>query len=62
MLDFISKRTMQNVKKKKNFSDGVASHYRKKKNFIILCKHKTDFGIEAEWDRVFVLAWQHVQI
>jgi hypothetical protein len=34
---------------KKNYSFvGAASHYKNKKNFINLCSHETDFGIEAE--------------
>ena len=31
------------------FSDGAASQYKNRKNFLNLCHHKADFGIEAEW-------------
>ncbi len=31
------------------FSDGAASQYKNRKNFVNLCKHETDFGIKAEW-------------
>jgi hypothetical protein len=32
------------------FSDGCAGQYKNCKNFINLCHHKEDFGIEAEWN------------
>ena len=31
------------------FSDGAASQYKNRKNFINLCHHEEDFGISAEW-------------
>ncbi len=31
------------------FSDGAASQYKNRKNFINLCYHEEDFGISAEW-------------
>lgn len=31
------------------FSDGAASQYKNRKNFLNLCCHKTDFAISAEW-------------
>ena len=31
------------------FSDGAASQYKNGKNFLNLCNHKDDFGVEAEW-------------
>ena len=31
------------------FSDGAASQYKNHKNFLNLCNHQADFGIEAEW-------------
>ena len=37
------------IKKFIYFSDGAASQYKNKKNFINLCHHKTDFNLEAEW-------------
>ena len=31
------------------FSDGAASQYKNRKNFINLCFHEVDFGVPAEW-------------
>ena len=31
------------------FSDGAASQYKNRKNFLNLCYHQDDFGIPAEW-------------
>ena len=31
------------------FSDGAASQYKNRKNFINLCHHQADFGLRAEW-------------
>ena len=31
------------------FSDGAASQYKNRKNFINLCSHQADFGVPAEW-------------
>ena len=31
------------------FSDGAASQYKNCKNFINICNHEADFGIQAEW-------------
>ena len=31
------------------FSDGAASQYKNRKNFINLCHHEEDFGIPAQW-------------
>jgi hypothetical protein len=31
------------------FSDGIALQYKNRKNFINLCYHKNDFGMDAEW-------------
>ena len=30
------------------FSDGAASQYKNRKNFVNLCLHKDDFGLSAE--------------
>ena len=38
------------LKKTIYFSDGAASQYKSRKNFINLCLHKDDFGISAEWN------------
>lgn len=37
------------VKKIIFFSDGAASQYKNKKNFLNLCMFKKEFGIDAEW-------------
>ena len=31
------------------FSDGAASQYKNRKNFVNLCHHQADFGFPAEW-------------
>lgn len=31
------------------FSDGAASQYKNRKNFVNLCLHEEDFGLKAEW-------------
>ena len=31
------------------FSDGCTGQYKNYKNFLNLCLHRDDFGIEAEW-------------
>ena len=31
------------------FSDGAASQYKNRKNFVNLCSHEADFGMKAEW-------------
>ncbi len=31
------------------FSDGAASQYKNRKNFLNLCYHQADFGIPAQW-------------
>lgn len=43
------KATIGNVSKIFYFSDGAASQYKNRKNFINLCHHHGDFGVEAEW-------------
>lgn len=37
------------IKKLIYFSDGAASQYKNKKNFINMCFHKEDFGLDVEW-------------
>ena len=37
------------ISKIKYFSDGAASQYKNRKNFVNLCSHEADFGIKAEW-------------
>ena len=39
----------QMIKKMIYFSDGAASQYKNRKNFLNLCHHKEDFGLSAEW-------------
>ena len=31
------------------FSDGAASQYKNRKNFLNLCHHEEDFGVKPEW-------------
>ena len=37
------------VKKLFYFSDGCEGQYKNYKNFMNLCLHKQDFGLDAEW-------------
>ena len=44
------KRSLPSVPQKiYYFSDGAASQYKNRKNFINLCHHRENFGISAEW-------------
>lgn len=47
-IDYIKNKYPQ-FKKIHYFSDGSAAQYKNKKNFINICHHKDDFGLEAEW-------------
>ena len=40
----------KNIKKIYYFTDGAASQYKNKYNFINLLKHREDFGISAQWN------------
>lgn len=40
----------ENVNKLFYFSDGAGSQYKNKYNFKNVCMHKTDFGVDAEWN------------
>ena len=46
LLDFLKKFSICKVF---YFSDGAASLYKNRKNFINLCHHEADFGVPAEW-------------
>ena len=43
------KEKYSNITKLHYFSDGCAGQYKNYKNFINLCLHKEDFGLDAEW-------------
>jgi hypothetical protein len=43
------KENVPNSSKAYYFSDGASAQYKNKYNFINLCHHNTDFGINAEW-------------
>ena len=49
--NILEKFLLERVHPKKTicFSDGAASQYKNRKNFINLCLHEDDFGISAEW-------------
>jgi len=49
LIDFLKTALPFNPKKIFYYSDGAASQYKNRKNFVNLCNHKADFGIEAEW-------------
>lgn len=44
-----AKHGEEKIKKIVYFSDGAASQYKNKSNFINLVHHKKDFNIDAEW-------------
>ena len=45
----ILKETMPTINKVEYFSDGCAAQYKNYKNMLNLCRHKSDFGIDAIW-------------
>ena len=44
------KKYIPKISKIEYFSDGCAAQYKNKYNFINLCKHKDDFGLDAKWN------------
>lgn len=44
------KESLPHITKLIYFSDGAASQYKNYKNFTNLCHHKSDHGLEAEWN------------
>ena len=49
LLSFLKETLPCKPKKIIYFSDGAASQYKNRKNFLNLCHHENDFGIKAEW-------------
>ena len=49
LIDFLKTILGCTPKKLYYFSDGAASQYKNRKNFLNLCYHKDDFGMFAEW-------------
>lgn len=49
LIEFLKSRFKSLPLKIFYFSDGAAAQYKNRKNFLNLCYHKTDFGINAEW-------------
>ena len=49
LLSYLKEVLPRKPKKIIYFSDGAASQYKNRKNFLNLCCHKSDFGINAEW-------------
>jgi hypothetical protein len=43
------KENVPNISKIYYFSYGASAQYKNKNNFINLCHHNTNFGINAEW-------------
>jgi hypothetical protein len=43
------RENVPDISKMYNVSDGASAQYENKYNFINLCHHNTDFGINAEW-------------
>lgn len=50
MIDFLKQKRPSQPQKIHYFSDGAASQYKNKYNFLNLCFHKVDFDVEAEWN------------
>ena len=42
-------RHLSSIKRIEYFSDGCAGQYKNYKNFLNLCLHKQDFGLDAVW-------------
>ena len=49
LVDFLKKNVPTGVTKIIYFSDGCAAQYKNCKNFLNLCLHKNDFGVDVEW-------------
>lgn len=49
LIRYLTSRLSPRPKMISYFSDGAASQYKNRKNFINLCYHKEDFGISAQW-------------
>ena len=49
LIEFLVKTLGHLPKRILYFSDGAASQYKNRKNFLNLCHHLSDFGIPAEW-------------
>ena len=49
LIDFLTTKFNSLPRKIIYFSDGAAAQYKNRKNFLNLCHHKPDFGIDAEW-------------
>lgn len=50
MIDFLKQKLPNEVEKIHYFSDGAASQYKNKSNFLNLCHHSADFSVKAEWN------------
>jgi len=48
-IEHLTKRFGLPPRKVYYFSDGAASQYKNRKNFINLCHHQDDFGVPVEW-------------
>ena len=49
LIAYLKRKLSSDPQKVYYFSDGAASQYKNRKNFINLCHHKVDFGVYAEW-------------
>lgn len=49
LIDYLKAHLASQPQKIYYFSDGAASQYKNRKNFINLCCHKEDFGVNAQW-------------
>ena len=46
---YLKRKVSSDPQKIYYFSDGAASQYKNRKNFMNLCRHEEDFGVCAEW-------------
>ena len=49
LMEHLKTHVVVQLKKVLYFSDGAASQYKNRKNFINLCYHEADFGVPAQW-------------
>ena len=56
------KENYPNIVKLHYFSDGCSAQYKNYKNFINLCHHKEDYGLDAEWVFFLQLATESLPV
>ena len=59
LIEFLCEQNIL-VSKVMYFSDGAASQYKNKKNFLNLVNHNDDFGMPAEWHFFCHFTWKRI--